>query len=287
MHRLVLRGDLPELAAFYPSAGGSLPADRAWPAFRRACAGRAQELAALLRRPLQTNEVGRTAALLGGFLLVARETGLPLRLLELGASAGLQLRWDHYRDAPWLPAMLEVPPPLDGRVQVVERRGCDTSPIDPTTPDGLLTVRSFVWADMLDRLRMLDWAVAVCHRVPAAVDRAGAAGWLPERLAEQRPGTTAAVYHSVVVQYLPEAALARVGAAISRAASAATAEAPLAWLRFEPGQPGPGDPGCGRDLPGMEVRLSLWPGGRDRLLATASAHGRRVRWVGPVSRAGL
>ena len=46
--------------------------------------------------PPQTNEVLRSAALLGGFLTVAEETGLPLRCLELGSSAGLNQSWDAY-----------------------------------------------------------------------------------------------------------------------------------------------------------------------------------------------
>ena len=40
----------------------------------------------------QTNEVGRSDVLVGGFLQIAEETGLPLRLLEIGASAGLNTR---------------------------------------------------------------------------------------------------------------------------------------------------------------------------------------------------
>ena len=53
----------------------------------------------------QTNEIARSAMLLPGFLTVAHETGLPLELVEIGASAGLNLLFDrfHYRygDAEW------------------------------------------------------------------------------------------------------------------------------------------------------------------------------------------
>ena len=46
--------------------------------------------------------------MLGGFLEIARRTGLTLRLLEVGASAGLNLRFDSYRyelgDERWGPA---------------------------------------------------------------------------------------------------------------------------------------------------------------------------------------
>src|SRR5688572_20284714 len=96
VHRLVLGGQAPRLAHQYPSAGGR-PTEDAWPAFHEVLAERASELAALVALPCQTNEVGRCAAMVWGFLEVAARTGLPLRVLEVGASAGLNLRWDHFR----------------------------------------------------------------------------------------------------------------------------------------------------------------------------------------------
>jgi hypothetical protein len=90
VHRLALRGDAPELAAHYHSAGGR-PGD-AWPHFVAVLRDHRAELRRLVENPVQTNEPGRCVALLGGFLEVARVTGKPLRLLEVGASAGLNRR---------------------------------------------------------------------------------------------------------------------------------------------------------------------------------------------------
>src|SRR3954451_10515220 len=71
-HRLALAGDAPELAAHYPSTGGDGDSDAAWDAF----IDLVDERDIKLEHAVQTNEVGRSAALLGGFLTVAAETGL-------------------------------------------------------------------------------------------------------------------------------------------------------------------------------------------------------------------
>src|SRR2546421_4431135 len=139
VHRLVLEGRAPELARHYPSAGGeSGRAEEAWDAFRRTVEENIEDLDALVGQPCQTNEVGRSRALIGGLLHVARETGLPLRILEVGASAGLNLRWDHYGyragDLAWgdpaSPVQFDdvyegTRPPFDIRAVVDERTGCD------------------------------------------------------------------------------------------------------------------------------------------------------------------
>jgi len=94
VNRLVLTGREPALAEAY--RGGEDGAGT-WELLRDALERNAAELRASLDRPVQTNEVARCAGLAFGFLNVAAETGLPLHLLEVGASAGLNLRWDRYR----------------------------------------------------------------------------------------------------------------------------------------------------------------------------------------------
>jgi hypothetical protein len=281
VHRLVLTRRAPELAVHYPSVGGTAGVDGAWEAFRRTLERNAQTLRPLVALPCQTNEVGRTAALVGGFLEVAATTGMPLRVLEVGASAGLNLRWDRFRygggGATWGPAdsavqltgHWDVPPPhTAARVVVVERRGCDLDPVDPRSAEGRLALTAAVWADQTGRFERLRGALAIAAEVAAPVDRAPAPAWVEEQLAAPRPGVAAVVYHSIVEEYLAAQARARFHAALREAGERASAGAPLAWLRLEPIS----------ELRAHGLTLTTWPGGRQRVLATCGAHGTDVIW---------
>ena len=62
IHRLVLAGDAPSLARHFPSAGGTV-GDDPWSAFSEAVSTNIDALRDALRRPVQTNEVRRCAAL--------------------------------------------------------------------------------------------------------------------------------------------------------------------------------------------------------------------------------
>jgi hypothetical protein len=278
VHRIVLEGRAPALARFYPSVGGHRRADPT-PAFLDAVIRHRAEVLRGLGRGVQTNEVGRAAVLAPGFALIARRAGLPLRLLEVGSSAGLLLRWDHYRyvtagaelgdpastlvfDDAWVQPV----PDLSGPVEIAERRGCDLAPIDVTTTDGRLTLLSFVWPDQEDRFIRLRAALDIALAHPVDIDRADAAAWVEVQLPHAASGLTTVVFHSIVLQYLTPADRRRMRDAISRAGASATASAPLAWLRMEPAGPS------------AELRLTWWPGGREERLASCGYHGQEVRW---------
>jgi hypothetical protein len=280
VHRLVLEGKAPELALYYPSMNGTSGAEQVWPVFRRSVERHLSELRDLAGCPVQTNEVARSCAMVGGFLLIASETGLPLRLLEIGASAGLNLRWDHYwyqagasewGDAAspvrFENAFSESRPPFEVSAQVVERRGCDRNPLDPNSPDTELTLRSYVWPDQVARHERLRAALVIARRVPARLDKAGAADWLTSQLVGATPRAVTVVFHSIVIPYLSVDERDRVCELLREAGDRATAEAPFAWLRMEP---------AGEQA---DVRLTLWPGGEERLIATAAYHGPPIRWL--------
>jgi hypothetical protein len=277
VHRWVLAGELPALASHYRSVGGIRPPEGSWPKFRAAVLERAPELPELLGPPLQHNEPSRAAALTTGFLQVAVETGLPLRLLEVGSSAGLLLRWDHYRSTWWFQTMFETVPPLHVPVEVVERRGCDLFPIDLTIPENEVRLMSYVWADLAPHVRILREAIEVCRRVPAKIDQADGAEWLAEQLSEPRPGVATVAFHSLMTASGPPASLDSMRAVMAQAAMRATRDAPLAYLRFEAPHSAVVAPAEARGL--VKTTLTRWPGGDERVLVTSDVNGRHVRWL--------
>lgn len=285
LHRLVLERTAPELALHYPSVGGTAGVDGAWQVARRTIAEHLDELREAVRRPVQTNEVGRSAVLYGGLLHVAARTRLPVRLLELGSSAGLNLRVDRFAyevdegvvlGEQGSPVRLSRPwagssPPYDVDLHLVERAGCDPSPLDPASAADRLTLTSYVWADQVERFERLRAALEVAAQHPVEVERLPASEFLRRELAAPRPGVVTVVWHSVVRQYLEPQERATVEHLIAEGAARATADAPLAHLSMEPERVGGGYR--------FAVELALWPDGRRDLLAECQGHGPPVVWV--------
>lgn len=274
-HRLALKGVEPFAGVFArldrdPAVlDGIARAAAAWP-----------QTAEWISNPPQTNEVMRSAVLLGGFLTVARAHGLPLRMREMGCSAGLNLWWDRYRyrlgQTEWGPpdSPVGLEPKWHGAspalapVVVASRKGVDQLPVDLSDPEQRIRLLSYVWADQAERLARIRGALDIAGRSPPPVDRGDAADWALAELAELPEGQTTVLYHSYVWSYLPKPTQARIEAALEAAGARAHAGAGLAHLAFESAD------GTERSA----LALTLWPGGERRVLAEAHPHGRWVDW---------
>lgn len=273
-------GRAPTLTALYPPAEPS--ADALWSGILAALAEHDDFLTGYLDSAPQTNEVKRCAVLLGGALMVSSETGLPLDVIEIGASAGLNLGFDFYRyelgGGVWGAATAPVTirsewrgtlPPLDAALAVAARCACDLNPLDPGSPEHRDRVMSYIWPDQSERIATTQAAFDAAARQPWRVDQADAAAWVEARLAApQEPGQTRLLMHTIMWQYLPEATQRRIEQAMARAAAAATQEAPLAWLRME----------ADGQSSSAAVTLTVWPDGGEREIARADFHGRWVEW---------
>jgi hypothetical protein len=280
LHAIVLSRASPGLARAYPGTGAVADPDILWPAVTAALDRHGPAVLRFLDSPPQTNEVARCAVLLGGFLAIARDTQRPLALLEIGASAGLNLHWDGYAyglgKISWGPASAPLrlapewrgPAPAQAAVEVRARQGCDRRPLDPGDPADRLRLRAYVWADQAARLARLEAALDHAARHGTRVEQADAADWVEARLALRPQGLTTALFHSIVWQYLPLHTQQRIAAALERAGAAAGPDTPLAWLRMEPAS----------DSAHAELRVTTWPHRREQLLADADFHGRWVSW---------
>jgi len=231
LFRLVLTGRAPEIVAYYPCLGGSADPAAAWPAVRKVLSAHVGELQASLEIAPQTNEVGRSNALIVGLFRAAERTGRArIRLLEPGSSAGLNLLVDEFRfvNPGWAYGPVESPVRLAGGVvgpvvprplEIVDRRGCDLAPVDVTTEEGRLRLRSFVWPFHVERHDRLSGALDVAQRKAPTVDKASAAEWLETQLAEEMPNDVlTVVWQSITSQYWPADEIERADRAISRAA---------------------------------------------------------------------
>jgi hypothetical protein len=274
-HRLALKGIEPFKGVFArldrdPAALDEVArAAGAWP-----------EMAVWVKNPPQTNEVGRAAVFLGGFFEIARAQGLPLRLREMGCSAGLNLLWDRYRyrlgETVWGPEdspvrlepQWEGPSPEPVELKVASRRGVDQLPVDLSDPEQRYRLLSYIWADQAERMARVRGAQEIARLDPPPIDHGDAADWVEAALADLPEGETTVLYHSAVWHYLPEPTRDRITAALEAAGARAHPRAGLAHLAFS------------FDVsPVAQLTLTLWPGGQTRLLAEAHPHGRWVRWI--------
>lgn len=282
LHGLVLSGADEDLAGVYPPAE---PDDGRFSQTVEAAIRRnEEELVRALDNAPQTNEVGRSAMLLPGFLAIARRHDLPLAVGEIGASAGLNLNFDHFRYSygasawgdPASPVMLEpelrgAVPPLDGHLRIISRHGCDIAPIDLGDPARRLRLRSYVWPDQALRRQRQDAAIALALEHPVPLERADAADFVRARLAARPSGEVFVLFHTIMWQYMPRATKDAILAALDEAGARATADRPVARLRMEPRDP---------NDPFATLSLTTWPGGQTERLARCDYHGRWIEWTG-------
>lgn len=280
LHAMVRAGRLPELTPLYPP--NPLPGATQLASGVRVALNQADEaLFAWLHYAPQTNETARSAVLYSGFMAIAHQTGCPLHLFELGASAGLNLIADRYSyrlgglNAGNTGAVLKLEPewqgvsPPDAQVTVVARQGCDRAPLDVRNAHHRERLIGYVWPDQADRLARVQAAIALAQKEDVSIDQADAADWVEAQIAvEPAAGVARVLFHSIAWQYFPQADQARISAHMKKAGAKAKSDGPLAWLSFEQeGGKGP------------QLNLTLWPSGQTQVLARADAHVRNVTWL--------
>jgi hypothetical protein len=252
----------------------------------------------------QTNEVGRCTALLPGLCHIASLYNLkvPLSLLDLGTSAGLNLLFDDYAytyrsasddrvltagaagsdvsiecsardDVSSLPELL-LPP-------MGERVGLDLSPLNPFSDDAALWLLACQWPDNPIRFARLRGALANvrCSQHPPRLEQGDMVTDLP-RVAASITGTAPlVVFHSWVAAYLDEEHQRRLAAEVRALGAARPVHHLYCETPFEtPGLPTPPSP-VPHEGPDLATALvHIGPEGEPERLADTHPHGYWIRW---------
>lgn len=237
VHFLLLGGVRHPLVDFYPSVLGKVRRDDPYPAFRSFCGERATEIRRLIStRRVQTNEVRRSALLLPAFAIVARRTGKPLALVEIGASAGLNLLFDRYSydygegrrlNAPDVPVEIfcelrgERTPPIPKRFpKVFSRLGVDLAPVDVRDPEAVSWLEALIWPEEYsERAPLLRRTIEVAGQDPPLLLAGDALDLLPGILAATPNDATPCVFHTFTVNQFSEEARGRLTEILSEQAS--------------------------------------------------------------------
>ena len=281
---LLLRGADHPLSAHYPIVSGAdRPMQPAVPLFRDFCLEHRDEILALIgARATQTNVVRRCTCLLPAFSIVSRQAqGAPLALIDLGASAGLNLNFDRYgyryeragaealrwggQDAAVaLKAELRGAgtPELAETIPVASRVGVDLNPIDLRNEDQLLWLRALIWPEHVERHQRLIDAAAEFERQPIELLQGDASELLPG-LIEDTPHDVALVVYATVALYQFGHEARR---SVLRSLRAASHDRDVWFVTLEGVE--------------IELRLTHFRDGNERseLLARTSPHGWWIDW---------
>jgi hypothetical protein len=288
VHYLLLKGARHPLGHFYASVGqrisGPEPAGEVTSAFRDFCLAHASEIAAVLTtRRVQTNEVGRSACLMPALNHVASLGNAPLALIEIGASAGLNLTCDRYHydygdlgvaGDPASPVRLRCEviggyrPPVEAMPAIGFRAGCDVNVVDVRNADERLWLRALIWPEHHERAANLEAAMEVARLEPPLILEGDGVDLLPSLLDMTPADLTVCVFHSFVFNQMPAERIAHFYDLLAEHSR----RRPIFDLSFEHRRGALGNPT-------IELARCVRGEWRRAVLARCHPHGATIEWL--------
>ena len=268
VHLLLLAGTEHPLARFYPSLAGerALPPEGAGPALVSFGRDHAAELAETIRtRLVQTNQVQRAIGLRLGLSVIADEVPGPVHVIEVGTSAGLNLRFGRYGyrlngrrfGDPASPVQLaaechgqQPEPDLDRQPAIASVLGIDLQPVDPAEPADRAWLQALVWPENHRQRALLTTALELAAADPPPILAGDVIDVLPGIAGALPAGQPRVVFHAATRMHVPTSRLAAFDAAIERAGDTG----PLWRLSIEDAPQAPSQPRTARQGTALQLR---------------------------------
>jgi hypothetical protein len=294
---VLLSGADHELALFYRSASGATPDASPAPASAASpgaalidfVAHHEDEIAQLIKtRLVQTNIVKRSLALRIGLATIARTLNKPVHLIEVGASAGILLRFHRYGyhlggrrfgdpDSPVQISALwhsSAPvPDLDVLPPLASTTGIDLNPLNAADPADRHWLEALVFPENRHQADLLHNALDAVAADPPVIHRGDAIDLCQVLARQLPPDEPRVVFHAVTRLHVPKDRRPAFDAAIDSLGE----DAPLYRLSLEvPPDP---DPRPQPVRPGIALTLRE-PDGRSTDLIVAEG---RLEWVEPLA----
>jgi hypothetical protein len=296
VHYLLLDGLDHPLADVYAGRSGADPG----PLFLEVCHTHRDEISDLLAfRQVQTNDCGRSALIGPGLTWIGEQIPGPFSLIDVGASAGLNLLCDRYRldygdhgasgpaDSPVVAAceVLAGHPVIADRLATpISRIGIDRSPIDLGDATDARWLLACVWPDT-GRLARTEASIRLAQADLPTVLEGDAVERLPSVLAGLEDGTTAVVVTSWAFAYFSLDQRQRFTDLLTEASY----RRPVAWLSADGAGTveGVADPSL-TDASGAQAHVLgavLFDQGaaHPTLLAVVQQHGGWIDWRAPAA----
>ncbi|HUF89017.1 MAG TPA: DUF2332 domain-containing protein [Gemmatimonadota bacterium] len=302
VHYLLLKGKRHALRDYYASLTEEalLPGEGAAEAFRDFCLSEKATLRTIIgARHTQTNEVRRTGAFLPVFQKLTENS--PVALVEVGASAGLNLLVDRYAyrygDGQLLghqesPVRIQcqvkgaIPTAKSDSPAVAFRIGLDSSPLDVCDEEDALWLKACVWPEHQERRALLEAAIGIARQHPPTLLRGDAVDDLEGVIDAVPGGLPVCVFHSAMLTYLPKEGRKDFASELDRLAG----KREMYWLSLEGTGVRPIEDerldACFNienddAVNAGELILGSWSYGvrEDRRLAVVDMHGRWIDWV--------
>ncbi len=280
LHLLSLRGSCPDLMGCFPP--NRCTDEHLLKTVQNTMKRFDSFIAERLKVPPQTNEINRCAILVAALARISRDMALPLDVIELGASGGLNLLFNEFTyrfrdgqqetpgsDLAITPEMLGSVPDLSEPFEVRSAEGCDLYPIDVTTDDGATELMSFVWPDQHVRLHRLQHAIEVARTHRPIVWRESADRFLERKLADRPDGACLVVFSSLFWQFASDDVQRSIKTSLDLHGKEATSSRPFAWIEIE---------GQGKHSTLVDTTLRYWPGQNSIRLAESDYHASRIRF---------